>query len=178
LTGCAPRITVVSVDSHKEVLMRRKRDSRDWALMVLAAILLAVLASRAADFEGLSPSGAFVSVRAQKASLFLFRDEWLGRADFPPNQARYGRASLELFDQFAVRASFDTAPECILRAVHGIGARLSATLIEFRKSHPGHVSAEELLSIPGIGPRTAGALERAFTFGPSAPPPEPIKIEL
>jgi len=159
-------------------LVRRKRDSSEWALIVLAAIFLAVLVSRTGDVEGVSPNGAFVSFQGRKASLFLLRDEWLGGADFPPNQTCPDGARLELFNQFAVRPSFDTAPDCLLRAVPGIGAKLSASLIEFREAHAGNVSSRELRSIPGVGPKTADALEKAFVFGALAPPPDPIKIDL
>lgn len=158
--------------------MRRKRDSSEWALIALAAIFLAVLASRAGDAEGVSADSGFVSFHGQKASLFILRDEWLGSADFPPNQTRHGRARLQLFNQFEVRPSFDTAPDCLLRAVPGIGARLSASLIEFRDAQGGHVSPRELLLIPGISQRRLSALERAFVFGAASPPPDPIKIDL
>ncbi len=158
--------------------MKQKRHSSEWALIVLAAIFLAVLASRAGDVESVSTDRGFVSFQAQNASLFLFRDQWLGNAQWPLGQTRYDRASLELFNQFAVRSSFDTAPDYVLRAVPGIGARLSASLIEFREAKGGRISSDQLRSIPGIGPKTADALEKAFVFGPPEPPPDPIKIRL
>ncbi len=157
--------------------MKQKRDSSEWALIALAAVFFAILAWRAGDVEGVATDGGFVSFQAQKASSFLFRDQWLGNAGFPVCQTRPDRASLELFNQFAVRPSFDTAPDYVLRAVPGIGARLSASLIAFREAKSGHVAPRELRSIPGIGPKTADALERAFAFGPPEQP-EPIKIDL
>ena len=121
--------------------MKRKRESSDWVLIALAATFLAILASRAADFESSVPDRGLFSIETPATEFLLLRDEWLGSAEFTLKQPQRDRASLELFNQFAVRPILDTVPDC-------------------------------------LGRKMKDALEKAFAFAVSAPPPEPMRIEL
>ena len=95
--------------------MKRKQESSNLVLIALAAAFLAILASRAADVESIVPLRGLLSVETPAAELFLFRDEWLSSAEFTLKQPQRDRASLEFLNQFAVRPSFDTAPDCLGR---------------------------------------------------------------
>ena len=124
-----------------EVLMKRKQESSNWVLIALAAAFLVILASRAADVQSFVPDRGLLLIETPAAELFLLRDEWLGSAEFILKQPLRDRASLELFNQFAVRPSLDTVPDC-------------------------------------LGRKMKDTLDKAFLFAVSAPPPEPLRIEL
>ena len=158
--------------------MRHRRDTNEWALIALTVAFLVVLVWRAGDVRGGSTDGRSDPSEGAKADLVLTRDGWLGQAGFPPSEARLNGAVLELFNQFEVRPSFDTAPERLLRAVPGIGPSLAAAIIEFREARGRRVPPRELLSIPGVGERRLRSLERAFAFGPLDHPPVPIRLDL
>jgi len=121
--------------------MKRKQESSNWVLIALAAAFLAILASRASDVEGIAADRGLLLIETPAAELFLLRDEWLGSAELMLEQPQCNRASLELFNQFAVRPSFDAAPDC-------------------------------------LGRKMKDALEKAFAFAASKPPPKPMRIEL
>lgn len=147
-----------------------------WLLVFLAAVFAALLVSRADRVGVASLYGRFVSLEGPKAGFCCRRDEWLAGPGFAPTNTRPGKARLELFNQFAVRPSFDSTPDHLLRAVPGIGSRIASALIAKRRG--GRVSPQELLSIPGVGHKRLKSLKRAFTFGPPKAPPEPIILNL
>ncbi len=62
------------------------------------------------------------------------------------------------------RLTINTASETDLIAVRGIGPVLAARILEYRKIHGPYSSPEELLNVPGIGPRTLDTLRDSFIF--------------
>ena len=156
--------------------MKQKRDMTGRVLVFLAAVFAAVLMSRAHSVGIFSLNGRFVSLEGPKAAFCCFRDEWLTGPGFAPTNTRPGRARLELFNQFAVRPSFNSAPDYLLRVVPGIGRRIASALIDMRRG--GRVSPEDLLSIPGVSRERLKSLRRAFAFGPPRTPPDPIMLNL
>jgi len=54
-----------------------------------------------------------------------------------------------------------------LATLPGIGPAFAARIIQYRKGHPPFTKAEDLTAVPGIGPAKAGALAPHITFGPA-----------
>jgi len=156
--------------------MKQKRDMTGWVLVFLAAVFAALLMSRADSVRVASLYGGRTSFEGPKAAFCCLRDEWLAGPGFAPSRTRPGKARLELFNQLAVRPSFDSAPDYLLKAVPGIGRRIASALIAMRRG--GHVSPKKLLSVPGVGHKRLKSLKRAFTFGPPKAPPDPIMLNL
>ncbi len=147
-----------------------------WVLVFLAAVFAALLVSRADSVGVASLYGGRTSFAAPKVAFCCLRDEWLAGPEFAPSRTRPGKARLELFNQFAVRPSLDSAPDYLLKAVPGIGRRIASALIAMRRG--GHLSPKELLSIPGVGQKRLKSLEMAFAVGPPTAPPDPIMLNL
>ena len=156
--------------------MKQKQDMTGWLLVFLALVFAALIALRADRVGVASLHGRYLSFDGPKATFYCFRDEWLGR-DFASNTTRPGRARLELLNQFAVRPSFNSAPNYLLTAVPGIGRHLASALIAVRQGR--HVvSPEELQSVSGLGHKRLESLKRAFTFGAPNSPPDPTVLNL
>ncbi|MBN2208155.1 MAG: hypothetical protein JW759_02505 [Candidatus Coatesbacteria bacterium] len=101
--------------------MNRNPESNDWVLIVLAAAFLAIVALMAADLESIPADLGLASIETPAAEIFLLRDEWLGSPEFKLKQPLCDRASLQFFNQLALRPSLDTAPDWL-------GRRMKAAL--------------------------------------------------
>ena len=155
--------------------MNQRKNTTRWILVLLTAVSAALIISRVPSVGTVWRYGPSLAFDGPKATFYCFRDEWLGR-DFASNTTRPGRARLELLNQFAVRPSFNSAPNYLLTAVPGIGRHLASALIAVRQGR--HVSPEELQSVSGLGHKRLESLKRAFTFGPPNSPPDPTVLNL
>lgn len=87
---------------------------------------------------------------------------WLTPPLYQPSYAPVGRLGVSFSQQDKV--NINTAPAEELRTLDGIGEKSAAAIVAYRRQNPPFQTAEDLLAVKGIGPKTLDKIRDYICF--------------